>query len=111
MTNGSTPPTHRVVVHSHEYGFRVFPGALVLAAGSPALVRLSNVTRKSLTINLGSVPAEPRSFTLDPLGGKQAYLDVSVSTAEVGDFPYTVTVIGADVQAAGGSGPRMIVTP
>ena len=44
-------------------------------------------------------------------GGSDYRQDVPVNAATAGDFPYTVAVSGVGIEAEGGSGPRIIITP
>jgi hypothetical protein len=99
-----TVPTHRVVMYRHEYGFRVAPGVLNLVKGVPACVRFVNVSGAKLQVVLGKLGG---SFGLSARGKS----DVPVNTSTVGDFPYTVGVVGVGIVAEGGSGPRIIITP
>jgi hypothetical protein len=104
MATRHPAPTHRVVIYRHEYGFRVSPGVLHLVQGERALVRVVNLT--ALAMRVSRLRARG-SFRLRPAG----YKDVRVPTERTGSIPYTVEVTRAGIEAEGGSGPRIIITP
>jgi hypothetical protein len=106
MPNGSANPTHRVVIYRHEYGFRVSPGVLRLVQGPDVLVRFVNFSPIKLKLTL---PGQPGSFDLAP--ACHDYKDVLVNASTPGDFPYKVEVGDVGIEAEGGSGPRIIITP